>query len=191
MNWLDIAILCICTVLLLIGIKRGLIDQIFSAAAILGGILCAIIFYDFAGELVIRSGILENRPIANIIGFLVVFISAYIVIQLLGWIASKLVGTLKLGWLNRISGGFLGVLIGVLLSSLLISAVNLLSTDEDSPVDKSTLAPYITSAYGVIKETLPDNIRDEYLRARELIREKGFSEASRFREDNTDDSKKN
>lgn len=183
MNWVDIVILCVCTVLVLLGVKRGLVDQIFSAAAIIGGILCALIFYDMAGELLINRDILENRSIANIIGFLAIFLFSYIIIQVLGWLASKLVGTLKLGWLNRLSGGVVGFLIGVLVSSLFISAVNLFSDDPDSPVRNSVLAPYITRAYSTIKEAVPDNLRAEYDNAREIIREKGFREAARITDD--------
>ena len=180
MNWIDIVILCICTVLVLLGIKRGLIDQIFSAAAIIGGILCALIFYDIAGELLVRHEIIGNRSIANITGFLVLFIFAYIVIQVLGWLTSKLAGTLKLGWLNRISGGVVGLLIGVLLSFLFISVVNLFSDDENPSVKRSILVPYITRTYGTIREAVPENLRMEYEKARKLIREKGLREAARI-----------
>lgn len=186
MNWVDIVILCLCTVIMLLGIKRGLIDQVFSAAAIIGGIFCALIFYDIAGEVLINRGILGNRSIANIAGFLAIFLFAYIIIQVLGWLASKLVGTLKLGWLNRLSGGVVGLLIGILLSSLFISVVNLFSADKDPAVRDSVLAPYITSAYSAIKETIPDDFRKEYENARDLIREKGFREAAKITQDQKD-----
>lgn len=189
MNWVDIVILCMCSVLVLLGIKRGLIDQIFSAAAIVGGILCALIFYDIAGELLIKNNLLENRSIANIAGFVAILVFSYIVIQVLGWLTSKLVGTLKLGWFNRLSGGVLGLLIGVLLSSLFISAVNLFSGEESTSVKNSFLSPYITKAYGAIRETVPDDLRSEYEEARKLIREKGFSEATKFEDGKDTESK--
>lgn len=189
MNWVDIVILCTCSVLILLGIKRGLIDQIFSAAAIVGGILCALIFYDIAGEILIRNNLLENRSIANITGFVAILLFSYIVIQILGWLTSKLVGTLKLGWFNRLSGGALGLLIGILISSLFISAVNLFSGEEGNSVKRSFLSPYITKAYGAIRETVPDDLRGEYEEARKLIREKGFSEASKLKSDSDSSGK--
>lgn len=190
MNWIDIVILSLCCAFFLLGLKRGIVDQVFSAAAILGGIFCALILYDIGGELFIRLDLIGNRSVANIIGFLTVFIISYLIIQILGWLTSKLIGSLKLGWLNRLSGGAVGLVIGILISSLFITIVNLFSGETDHNVKNSILVPYVETVYGTIKDSLPDDLRGEYEDARKLIREKGLKEAMKIGNESLKDKKK-
>jgi len=183
MNWIDIVILSLCCAFFLLGLKRGIVDQVFSATAILGGIFCALILYDIGGELFVRLDLIKNRSIAYIIGFLAIFIFTYLIIQILGWLTSKMVGTLKLGWLNRLSGGAIGLLIGILISFTFITVVNLFSSKTDPDVKDSILVPYVETAYGTIKDSLPDDLRGEYENARKLIRDKGLKEAIKIGEE--------
>lgn len=175
MNWIDIVILTICCIFMLIGLRRGIVDQIFSAAAIAGGFLLALILYDIAGDAVLKGGYVENPSVAYVLAFIVLFILTYLMIQILGWMAAKLIGTLKLSWINRLAGGALGLVIGILLSFLFISVAGLFTGN--GSMDKSILVPYVEDTYEMFSSVLPDDLGSEYNRARELIREKGFKEA--------------
>ena len=186
MNWLDITIIVILIVFTAAGIARGFVRQVFSIAALAGGLVIGLIFFDVAGEIILRQDFIENRSIANVAGFLILFLVGYIVIQTLGWFTAKLIGTLKLSWLDRAAGGGLGIIFGVLLVFVIISSLGLYFGASDSAVKNSRLAPYIETAYMMIRESLPEELEDSLRRSRELVKEKGLQAAMRFNDSKTD-----
>lgn len=182
MNWIDITIVIILAVFTLMGVYRGLIKQVFSIAALIGGIAVGFILYDIAAGLFMNMGLVENESIANVGGFIIIGFLAYTVIQILGWITAKLIGTMQLSWLNKATGGALGFVMGAVVSFLLISGLGMYYPEEDSAVEQSVLVPYLDEAYQVVKTSLPEDLYQSILRAKELIREKGLKAASKIEE---------
>ena len=182
MNWLDITIIIILTIFTLIGIYRGLIRQLFSMAALIGGIIAGFILYDIAGGLFLAIGIVDNESIANVGGFIITAFIAYLIIQILGWLTTKLIGTMQLSWINKAAGGVLGLLTGAVLAFLLASSLGIFYSEKDSAVEKSVLVPYLDDAYAVFKNALPDDFDKSVIRAKEVIREEGFKAAMRIEE---------
>ena len=182
MNWLDFVIIIVLGVFTLIGIYRGLIKQVFSIAALIGGIVVGFILYDIAGGLFLDIGLVDNESIANVGGFIITAFLAYLIIQILGWITSKLIGSLQLSWINRTAGGVLGFAIGGVVSFLIVSSAGMFYSDKDSVVETSVLVPYLEGAYTVVKETLPEDFDESVIRAKELIREEGFKAATKIEE---------
>lgn len=182
MNWLDITIVIILAVFTLIGIYRGLIRQVFSIAAIVGGIAVGFILYDIAGGAFMDMGLVDNESIANVGGFIITAFIAYIIIQILGWLTAKLIGTLQLSWINRGAGGVLGFVIGAVLAFLFVSSLGMFYPDKDSAVDNSALVPYLNQAYTVVMNTIPEDFDKSVLRAKEIIREEGFKAAMKIEE---------
>jgi len=54
MNWLDVLILTVLIFFFLLGFSRGLINQVFSLAAVVVGIASGILFYDSLGRVLIE-----------------------------------------------------------------------------------------------------------------------------------------
>jgi len=182
MNWLDFTIIIILTLFTLIGIYRGLIRQVFSIAALVGGIVVGFILYDIAGGLFTDMGLVDNEPIANAGGFIICAFLAYIIIQVLGWMTAKLIGTLRLSWINRGAGGALGFIIGAILTFLFLSSLGMFYSQKDPAVRKSVLVPYLNEAYAVVKNTLPEDFDKSIIKAGEIIREEGFKAAMKIEE---------
>ncbi len=182
MNWLDITIVIILSVFTLIGIYRGLIRQVFSIAALVGGIIVGFILYDIAGGVFMDMGLVDNESIANVGGFIISGFVAYIIIQILGWITAKLIGTLQLSWINRGAGGLLGFIIGAVLAFLFTSSLGMFYSENDSALENSTLVPYLNQAYTVVKNSLPEDFDKSVLRAKEVIREEGIRAAMKIEE---------
>ena len=170
MHWLDILILTILLFFFLIGISRGLINQIFSLAAVVGGIVVGILFYDIAGQILIENSLVESQPSALLVGFILVAIIAFIVIQLLGWFAVRLIGKLRLGWLNRLAGGVVGVLIGVVITFLVLSWLNI---SVESAVKRSKILPYVKNVYDTTVLLIPDDLKKGYEQTKKQVREEG------------------
>jgi len=182
MNWIDIAVYIIIGFFVVIGMTRGLVKQIFSIAALIGGILIGLIFYDVFAAMFIKDNLVNNESIANVGAFLIVGFVSYILIQILGWITTKLIGSLHLSWLNRLGGAVTGIIIGVIAAFLFISTVTLIVSNKDAAVSNSTTIPYLNATYEKVKSKLPEDLRESLNRSKELIREEGLKAAMRIKE---------
>jgi len=69
MNWIDITVYIIIILSVLIGTTRGLVRQVFSISALVGGIIIGLIFYDIAAEMFIKDNLVRNESIANVGAF--------------------------------------------------------------------------------------------------------------------------
>ena len=173
MHWLDIVILTIILFFFLIGVSRGLIRQIFSLAAITGGIICGLIFYDVAGKFLMDKNLVQTASSSLLIGFILVVILSFIIIQIVGWFASKVIGKLKLGWLNRLAGGVVGILIGIVVTFFLVTWLNLSVLKSNSELNKSVLFPFVEGSYELIEFSIPDQLRQGYETAQKKFQEEG------------------
>ncbi|MFI5322329.1 MAG: CvpA family protein [Thermodesulfobacteriota bacterium] len=184
MNWLDLTIIAIIAIFTLIGFSRGLISQIFSIAALAGGLAIGFIFYDVLGDVFIKEKLVGNEPIANIGGFIILAFTAYVIIQMLGWAVSRLIGTLQLSWLNRICGGVAGAAMGTVTAFLLLSCLSLFHAQNDPIFKNSELVPYLDRASLIVKDYLPKDFEKSFEKARELVREEGLKAAMRIKDSN-------
>jgi membrane protein required for colicin V production len=182
MNWLDITIAAIIALFTLIGIARGLVSQIFSIAALLGGLAIGFIFYDVLGGVLIRERVVENESVANVGGFVALALAAYVIIQTAGWLTTRLIGTLQLGWLNRISGGAVGAVMGAVTAFLLSSCLSLFYPPDDPVFRNSALLPYLDEAALIAKDALPEDFEKSFNGARELVRKEGLDAAMKIKD---------
>ena len=188
-NWLDITVLIILALFFITGLFRGLVRQVFSILAIGGGLAIATMFFDLVGLLLVEKGFIQNNSIANVIGFILILIFAYIIIQLLGWLVTKLIGTLQLNWVDRLGGGMLGGVFGIIVGVILIAGLTFFYGEDDPIFKNSTTTPYLKTAYLLIKDTIPNDIDKEFQRARKLIRDKGIVAAAKVKEIVVNDEK--
>jgi uncharacterized membrane protein required for colicin V production len=197
MSWLDITIIVIIAVFALAGFSRGLISQIFSIAALAGGLVIGFLFYDVLGDVLVSEKVVENRSIANVGSFIALVFVSYVIIQLAGWITTKLIGTLQLSWLNRICGGAAGAVMGAVTAFLLASGLTLFYPENDPAFRNSALLPYLREGSQIVKAALPEDLEKSFNRAKELVREEGLEAAMKIKDSdavkeilrNTGDSK--
>ncbi len=181
-NWLDITVLVILAVFFIIGLLRGFVRQVFSILAIGGGLIVSVMFFDLLGSLLVEKQFIQNNSIANVIGFILILIFTYIIIQLLGWIITKLIGTLQLNWVDRLGGGILGAFFGIIVGVILIAGLTFFYGEGDPTFKNSGATPYLKTAYLLIKDTIPNDMDKEFQRARKLIRNKGIVAAAKIKE---------
>ncbi len=174
MNWLDIVILIIITLFVFLGLRRGLIKEVISIIAIGGGIIAGVMFYASLGELFIKYSFVKNKAIANVSGFLLIMFGTYAVIKLIGWVLTKITGTLHLNWIDKIGGGVFGAIKGVIIAFLIISALGFFFSEKELPFKNSILVPYINETFSVLRETIPDDFKEKLQGAKKLVQEKGI-----------------
>ena len=182
MNWIDLSVYIIIFLFFILGLSRGLVRQVFSIAAIIGGMIVAIIFYDVFALMFIKDNLVNNESIANVGAFLIVGFVGYLIIQFLGWITTKLLGSIQLGWLNRLAGAALGLAIGVIVAFLFVSTATIIVSEDSSVVNESTTIPYLNEGYKTVKSKLPEDLKASLIRSRDLIREEGLEAAMRIKD---------
>ena len=182
MHWLDILIITVILFFCLIGISRGLISQIFSFAAIIGGFIAGIILYDLAGNLLIQYQLVESTSTSLLLGFMLVVIIVFVIIQLLGWFTARLIGKLKLSWLNRLAGGVVGIIIGIIVTFFLLSWLNLYVIKDASAKKDSVMAPVVEEGYSIIIANIPGDLSLGYEATKKRIRAEGEKALSNLKE---------
>ncbi len=110
MNYLDIVILIPLVWLGFLGFKKGLIIELATLLALVGGVFVAIKFSNFFTELLVDFADNEYLPI---ISFCITFIAAVVFVFMLGRLLEKAIKIVALGLVNRIAGALFGVLKGL------------------------------------------------------------------------------
>jgi uncharacterized membrane protein required for colicin V production len=106
MHIVDIIFLCAAAVVVLLGVKRGLITEAFRLAAVAAGVFVAALFYDLAAPML--SFVDMPDGVRNSVAFVVVFVAILAVVLAVGWTVRKVVHLTVLGWVDRLCGGVLG-----------------------------------------------------------------------------------
>jgi membrane protein required for colicin V production len=114
---LDIVFAVIVVVAVIRCVYRGFIAEVLSAAALLLGIACAVLFARPAAVLLENYTGIDSASI--VIAFLAVFLVVYILIKIGEGLIHRLFEALKLEKLDRALGFFLGIVEGVLLCAVI------------------------------------------------------------------------
>ncbi|MGH7901076.1 MAG: CvpA family protein [Thermodesulfobacteriota bacterium] len=182
MNWLDILTLIIITLFTLLGIKRGFIKGTFSIIAIIIGLVAGIMFYTQAAGVLKGYGLVRNVSIASVIGFLVITVASYLLIQIFAWALTKFLSTLHLSLLDRIMGGFLGIITGVILVSFIISGISFFFPENEPPLRNSVFVPYVNGTFAIIKEVIPEDFKKDLQLTRKIIQKEGMKAILKIKE---------
>lgn len=118
------------------GFKKGLIDQVVSIAALLLGIWVAIRFSDFTANLLTTKFNFTSEYI-SVIAFVITFAAAVVGVHFVGKLAEKLVNMVALGFVNRIAGFAVGILLWGFILSVVLSIIDKFSLVSDETKQNS------------------------------------------------------
>jgi membrane protein required for colicin V production len=146
MNWLDIVIIVVIVLLGIVGLRQGLIRTVFGIAGLIGGIVLAGRYYDELAALLFPSG----ATWANIAAYAIIAIATLVVAGVIGWLLAKLVNFAALGWLDRLVGFILGVVIGGLLCAAILAIVVKYYPGMEATISQSVIAKFLTGAFPLL-----------------------------------------
>lgn len=109
------------------GYSKGFIVQLATLAALLLGILGAVMFSDFTSSLIIKKFDVSGQYLP-IISFALTFIAIVIAVHILAKALNKLIDAIALGIINRL----LGVLFSVLKIAFIVSIILVLINKADN-----------------------------------------------------------
>jgi membrane protein required for colicin V production len=159
MNWLDIVIIVVAVLLGLVGLRQGIIRTVFGIAGLIGGIVLAGRYYGGLAALLSPSG----ATWANIAAYAIILLATLIVAGVVGSLVAKLVHFVMLGWLDRLVGCVLGVIIGGLLCAAVLAIVGKYYPGTEAFISQSVIAKFLMERFPLLLALLPeefDFIRD-------------------------------
>lgn len=122
MQTIDISIAVLLVIGLISGLRDGLVKQVAGLAGLIGGLLLGRAFYIPVGELLTDTFGMSEQT-AHITAFILILIVVPLLFSLVGWLVSKILSAICLGWANRLLGGLVGVLKCALLVGVIITGI--------------------------------------------------------------------
>jgi len=113
----DLIVIIAVGILGFIGLRRGLIEEALKLIGIVLASIFAVRFYGL-GVALIQDMFKISEGVQTVIGFVIVFLIVYLSVQLLSSILKRIVSSLNLAWLDRLSGLAFGAMKGLLIMSI-------------------------------------------------------------------------
>lgn len=148
-NTLDLILAGLVAMFLVRGIMRGLVAEVAGLACIIAGIWAASEYQHLAFPF-FELAFGDNTGWARITAYLVVFLVVFIGLGLAFRLVEKLLKLAYAGWLNRLAGGVLGGVKGILFALVVFLLVDTFLPDA-AFVQSSQLAPYAREYGGTLK----------------------------------------
>jgi len=162
-NNLDIIIAIALAFGLINGFFKGFISQLIGLFGFFIAIWISLKFYQIV-EVFIGEQNLVADSLVSIVSLVLTFAIAFFSIKLLSSLTQKLVQSIGLGFVNRLAGAGLGVIILLLIvSSFLFYVDPILEIGFKDTKDKSQLYPYLVEYAEIIKNTIyetKDSLRE-------------------------------
>lgn len=150
MNWIDIVILVVWGVTALWGFSSGLLKILVLFFSLVIGLALSSRIGDSVGELF--SGLTDNENAQTIAGFLLILVVLLVAGGIISFMASKVLGIIPLvGLVNSLSGMAVGLLVGFLLISGVLTAIQKFPIrDLDQTIDESKLGIFMADQFDVV-----------------------------------------
>lgn len=164
MDWInpvDIGIGVIIAFCVIRGFFRGFIKEIFSLAGALAGFYIACIYFTDAAALLVRWA--PVLPYVNVIGFIAIFITVFVLVSLLGAGIKYLLNIVFLGWVDRIFGVVFGAAKGILIGAMVLLGLTAFAPQVASMITSSSLAPDVTRISEKMIGIVPPAVKRQFL----------------------------
>lgn len=150
MNWIDAVILVVWGITALWGFSAGLVQLVVPLGIVIAGLALSSRIADDVGN--IFSRLTDSEDIQTIGGFVLIFLGLFIVGLVAGFLVRKVLGIIPLfGLANRLGGMAAGILVGFLLLSGVLTAVQRHPFQNmDERVDGSALGSFLADNFDVV-----------------------------------------
>lgn len=149
----DTVVAVILTLSLVYSIIKGMIREIFSLVAYVGGYLMAVKFKGGVADILLKT--VGNKTAADILGFVLVFFACSIVIGLVGRAVRNVVhSATALSWVDRLTGGVIGVAKGVIILTVLMFPLKYFPDVNRDLTRDSFFAPHLKTASNFVSRSM-------------------------------------
>lgn len=160
MSGFDIVVAALALTFGIFGAWRGL-------ARIAVGLVSAVVAYFVASRfhdagarwLADLFGPIEVR---RLIAYLALFLGVLAVGGVIAWLTGKIVKATALGWADRLGGASIGLLLAACIAALIVLPVVAYAPADSHVLERSTLAPYVSTLTDLAVAVAPDPLGSLY-----------------------------
>ncbi|MCL2761824.1 MAG: CvpA family protein [Treponema sp.] len=138
---------------------RGLVSELLSMAAVVFGLLAAVLFFR-SGALLVREQFMpEVKAIPEIIAFAAIFLAVFVIIKILEIMLKHIIEGIRLGGIDRLLGFLFGLAEGLIIVCLFLFLMSIQSfIDTDLLLGNSIFAEILLPLIMGIREELPESL---------------------------------
>ncbi len=152
MSWLDIAVIAVIGIATLIGLKIGIIKAVLTLAGVVIGVLLAGRFYIALAE---QLTFIPQETLARVVAFAIILALVVLIASVIAGVLKWLASIILLGWVNRLGGALLGLIMGsVFCGALLAIWTKFLGISD--PIAESALATFLLDRFPMVLALLPE-----------------------------------
>jgi membrane protein required for colicin V production len=140
-------------------LTKGLVREIISLVALVGGFVLAALYYPVPAHWFLEFT--RNDSVANLIGFLIIFLGCIIVGAVAAFLVNKFVKMASLEWMDRLLGGLFGFLRGWAICSIIVLALIAFPIRENL-VARSYFAPYLLAGARAAALMVPQDMKNRF-----------------------------
>jgi membrane protein required for colicin V production len=140
-------------------LTKGLVREIISLVALIGGFVLAVIYYPVIGSRL--TEFTKTDSLANFLGFLIIFAACIVVGAIAAFLINRFVKAASMKWVDRLLGGVFGLLRGWAIASILVIALIAFPIRENL-IARSALAPYLLAGARAAVLLVPKNLKDKF-----------------------------
>ena len=174
MNWLDFVLLAVAVASTAAGLARGMARMVVGIVAAVVAIVLSLGFYQSLGARFCDWGL--GKHTASIAAFALIFVLVIAVGGAVAALLAKLLRVVGLGFLDRLAGGFLGFVRGVVIAIVAIMIIMIIMVmmaftpgPPPAAVRDSRFAPHLLWASTFIARMAPAELRDAYEASRRKL----------------------
>ena len=150
MNWVDIVIIIYLCLSVISGFMQGLIRTVLSIIGLIVGIILAAHFYKQLGD---ALTFISNKNVADVVAFIFILLVVMGIAALIAWFLRSLIKAIILGWVDKIGGAVLGLILGALSISAILAIIAKVSNS--SLITDSKFAGFFLDKFPLILKFLP------------------------------------
>jgi len=150
MNWVDIVIIIYLCLSVISGFMQGLIRTVLSIIGLIVGIILAAHFYKQLGD---ALTFISNKNVADVVAFVFILLVVMGIAALIAWFLRSLIKAIMLGWVDKIGGAVLGLILGALSISAILAIIAKVSNS--SLITDSKFAAFFLDKFPLILTFLP------------------------------------
>jgi membrane protein required for colicin V production len=159
MNIFDWVLVAVFVVGALLGLKWGLVQSVLNFIAVYVAMLVGAQFSD--GLVARVTDDVQNESVATTIGYVVIFLGVFIIAQIVGKTIRAMLTIIFLGWVDKLGGVVVGVLLGAILVTGVVTAMARVAYPQDEAV-LVEIEDLVTGDIEAAKERLYQELAERY-----------------------------
>ena len=156
---LDFVFALVILVSTVLALTKGLVRELISLTALIGGFVLAILYYPKIGYWF--QDLASSPAVANLIGFLIIFLGCLLAGAIAAFVVNRLVKAASLQWMDRLLGALFGFIRGWLIASIIVLALVAFPV-RGNVLARSYLAPYLLAGAKAASLLVPSDMKDRF-----------------------------